>query len=139
MRLEVLMSVKLLMLVFWVVMLCGLTGRHQHFRKTYCLYLKMVPSMLVSAYNSTWQYNPEGTKKKKKKRAGIGAQSKINAFANVVAAQIVPGLLVLAIAYLGCNITLVLIAWFFAVTLITASYSGAMSNLVDIAPNLEGK
>ncbi|XP_069705488.1 sialin-like isoform X1 [Periplaneta americana] len=52
--------------------------------------------------------------------------------------QIVPGLLVLAIGYLGCNITLVLIAWFCAVTLITASYAGAMANVVDIAPNLAG-
>lgn len=50
-----------------------------------------------------------------------------------------PGLLVLAIGYLGCNITLVLIAWFFAVTLITASYAGAMASVVDIAPNLAGK
>jgi hypothetical protein len=61
------------------------------------------------------------------------------AVAAVVSAQIVPGLLVLAIGYLGCNITLVLIAWFFAVTLITASYAGAMANVVDIAPNLAGK
>ncbi|PNF40129.1 Sialin [Cryptotermes secundus] len=52
--------------------------------------------------------------------------------------QIVPGLLVLAIGYLGCNITLVLIAWFCAVTLITASYAGAMASVVDIAPNLAG-
>lgn len=74
----------------------------------------------------------------KKKHAGIGAHIKINAFANV-SAQIIPGLLVLAIAYLGCNITLVLIAWFFAVTLITASYAGAMASVVDIAPNLAGK
>jgi hypothetical protein len=51
----------------------------------------------------------------------------------------VPGLLILAIGYLGCNITLVLIAWFFAVTLITASYAGAMASVVDIAPNLAGK
>jgi hypothetical protein len=63
----------------------------------------------------------------------------MNAFVNIVSAQIVPGLLVLAIAYLGCNITLVLIAWFLAVTLITASYAGAMASVVDIAPNLAGK
>jgi hypothetical protein len=62
-----------------------------------------------------------------------------NAFATFVSAQIVPGLLVLAIGYLGCNITLVLIAWFCAVTLITASYAGAMASVVDIAPNLAGK
>ncbi|XP_049801254.1 sialin-like isoform X1 [Schistocerca nitens] len=52
--------------------------------------------------------------------------------------QIIPGLLVLAIGYLGCEIVLVLIAWFLAVTLITASYAGAMANVVDIAPNLAG-
>jgi hypothetical protein len=62
-----------------------------------------------------------------------------NAVTAVVSAQIVPGLLVLAIGYLGCNITLVLISWFFAVTLITASYAGAMASVVDIAPNLAGK
>ncbi|XP_019877715.2 sialin [Aethina tumida] len=52
--------------------------------------------------------------------------------------QVVPGLLVLLISYLGCDITLVLIVWFIAVTLITASYAGAMANVVDIAPNLAG-
>lgn len=50
-----------------------------------------------------------------------------------------PGLLLLAIGYLGCNVTLVLITWFLAVTLITASYAGAMASVVDIAPNLAGK
>ena len=54
-------------------------------------------------------------------------------------AQIVPGLLILAIGYLGCSVTLVLIAWFFAVTMITAAYAGAMASVVDIAPNLAGK
>ena len=57
----------------------------------------------------------------------------------IFSAQIVPGLLLLAIGYLGCSITLVLITWFFAVTLITASYAGAMASVVDIAPNLAGK
>ncbi|XP_073992750.1 major Facilitator Superfamily Transporter 17 [Rhodnius prolixus] len=52
--------------------------------------------------------------------------------------QVVPGLLVLLIGYLGCNITLVLVAWFIAVTLITASYAGAMANIVDIGPNFAG-
>ncbi|GLH13612.1 Uncharacterized protein GBIM_18146 [Gryllus bimaculatus] len=53
-------------------------------------------------------------------------------------AQIVPGFLLLAIGYLGCNIVPVLIAWFVAVTFITAAYAGAMANIVDIAPNLAG-
>lgn len=49
-----------------------------------------------------------------------------------------PGLLVLLISYLGCDINLVLVVWFLAVTLITASYAGAMANIVDIAPNFAG-
>ncbi|XP_055596408.1 sialin [Uranotaenia lowii] len=52
--------------------------------------------------------------------------------------QIVPGILVLMVGYLGYNIVLVLILWFVAVTFITASYAGAMANIVDIAPNLAG-
>ncbi|XP_008554081.1 sialin [Microplitis demolitor] len=52
--------------------------------------------------------------------------------------QVIPGLLVLLIGYLGCNIIIVLIVWFIAVTLITAAYAGAMANIVDIAPNLAG-
>ncbi|XP_034938553.1 sialin [Chelonus insularis] len=52
--------------------------------------------------------------------------------------QVIPGILVLLIGYLGCNIILVLIIWFIAVTLITAAYAGAMANIVDIAPNLAG-
>lgn len=55
-----------------------------------------------------------------------------------VAAQVVPGFLVLAIGYLGCHIELVLITWFLAVTLVTASYAGAMASVVDIAPNFAG-
>jgi hypothetical protein len=54
-------------------------------------------------------------------------------------AQIMPSLLLLAIGYLGCNVTLVLITWFFAVTLTTASFAGVMASVVDIAPNLAGK
>jgi len=33
---------------------------------------------------------------------------------------------------------LILVIWFVAVTLITASYAGAMANVVDIAPNFAG-
>ncbi|EZA59390.1 Vesicular glutamate transporter [Ooceraea biroi] len=52
--------------------------------------------------------------------------------------QVVPGILVILIGYLGCDIILVLIVWFVAVTLITAGYAGAMANIVDIAPNFAG-
>lgn len=52
--------------------------------------------------------------------------------------QVIPGILVLIIGYLGCDIVSVLILWFLAVTLITASYAGAMANVVDIGPNLAG-
>lgn len=52
--------------------------------------------------------------------------------------QIVPGVLVLLVGYLGYNIVVVLVLWFVAVTFITASYAGAMANIVDIAPNLAG-
>jgi len=54
-------------------------------------------------------------------------------------AQVVPGILVVLIGYLGCDIILVLIVWFVAVTLITAGYAGAMANIVDIAPNFAGE
>lgn len=52
--------------------------------------------------------------------------------------QIIPGILVLIVGYIYDNIIIVLIIWFIAVTLITASYAGAMANIVDIAPNLAG-
>ncbi|XP_063702245.1 sialin isoform X2 [Culicoides brevitarsis] len=52
--------------------------------------------------------------------------------------QIIPGLLVLLIGYLGDNIILILSIWFVAVSFITASYAGAMASIVDIAPNLAG-
>ncbi|KAI4478464.1 hypothetical protein M0804_011787 [Polistes exclamans] len=52
--------------------------------------------------------------------------------------QVIPGIFVLLIGYLGCNIILVAIIWFIAVILITASYAGAMANIVDIAPNFAG-
>ncbi|GLV37066.1 Major Facilitator Superfamily Transporter 17 [Carabus blaptoides fortunei] len=53
-------------------------------------------------------------------------------------AQVVPGLLCIVLVYSGCNVTLVLVVWFTAVTLITAAYAGAMANVVDIAPNFAG-
>lgn len=51
--------------------------------------------------------------------------------------QIIPGILALFIGY-STNITIILCIWFMAVTFITASYAGAMANIVDIAPNLAG-
>lgn len=53
-------------------------------------------------------------------------------------AQVVPGILVILISYLGCDIVAILVVWFIAVTMITAAYAGAMANVVDIAPNLAG-
>lgn len=50
----------------------------------------------------------------------------------------VPGVLVIIIGYLGCDINLILVVWFVAVTMITAAYAGAMANVVDIAPNFAG-
>ena len=52
--------------------------------------------------------------------------------------QIIPGLLVVLVGYLGTELVSVLIIWSIAVTMITASYAGAMANIVDIAPNLAG-
>ncbi|XP_012136630.1 sodium-dependent phosphate transport protein 4 isoform X4 [Megachile rotundata] len=52
--------------------------------------------------------------------------------------QVVPGIMLVLIGYLGCDIVLVLVVWFIAVTLITAAYAGAMANIVDIAPNFAG-
>ncbi|KAI4454412.1 solute carrier family 17 [Holotrichia oblita] len=53
-------------------------------------------------------------------------------------AQVVPGILVFLIPYLGCNYIIILVIWFIAVTMITAAYAGAMANVVDIAPNFAG-
>ncbi|CAD7001996.1 unnamed protein product [Ceratitis capitata] len=52
--------------------------------------------------------------------------------------QVVPGILIYWIGYIDHNIILLLVIWFVAVTFITASYAGAMANIVDIAPNLAG-
>lgn len=56
------------------------------------------------------------------------------------ASQIVPGLLCVCIGAMGqtTDIVVVLVIWFAAVTLITASYAGAMASIVDVAPNLAG-
>lgn len=52
--------------------------------------------------------------------------------------QIIPGLLVVLVGYMGKEIITVIIIWSIAVTMITASYAGAMASIVDIAPNLAG-
>lgn len=54
------------------------------------------------------------------------------------ASQILPGIMVVCIGYLGVDIVPVLVLWFCAVSLITAAYAGAMATIVDIAPNLAG-
>ncbi|KAL0275090.1 UNVERIFIED_CONTAM: hypothetical protein PYX00_003058 [Menopon gallinae] len=57
---------------------------------------------------------------------------------NTAISQVLPGLLLLLIGYLGCQLILVFILWFIAVILVTAAYAGAMASIVDIAPNLAG-
>jgi hypothetical protein len=44
-RFEVVMAVKMLFLFFWVVTSCGLIGRYQHFRETYCLHRQGWPAI----------------------------------------------------------------------------------------------
>jgi hypothetical protein len=39
-RFEVLTAVKMSVLFFWVVTLCGLVGKYQRFGGTYCLHLQ---------------------------------------------------------------------------------------------------
>jgi sugar phosphate permease len=52
--------------------------------------------------------------------------------------QIIPGLLVVLVGYMGKEIITVIIIWSIAVTMVTAAYAGAMASIVDIAPNLAG-
>lgn len=59
-------------------------------------------------------------------------------FLSSIIAQVVPGILVLVIGYLGCNFIAVMVVWFVAVSSITAAYAGAMVSIVDIAPNFAG-
>jgi hypothetical protein len=59
MRFEVIMMVEMSMLVFWVVVACGLVGKCQQcFGEAYCLHFQG-SALLVSTYKSTWHYNPE--------------------------------------------------------------------------------
>ncbi|XP_017065631.1 vesicular glutamate transporter 3 [Drosophila eugracilis] len=48
--------------------------------------------------------------------------------------QIIPGLLLYCIGYID-NVNILLTVWFIAVIFITASYAGAMANIIDLAPN----
>ncbi|XP_043063577.1 sialin isoform X1 [Drosophila ficusphila] len=48
--------------------------------------------------------------------------------------QIIPGLLIYCIGYID-NVHILLTVWFIAVIFITASYAGAMANIIDLAPN----
>jgi hypothetical protein len=66
-RFEVLIMM-ILKLVFWVLIICGLTCRYQHSGETYCLHLHsqswrqytgILVGMLVSTCKSTQCYNPE--------------------------------------------------------------------------------
>ncbi|XP_043661501.1 sialin isoform X2 [Drosophila teissieri] len=48
--------------------------------------------------------------------------------------QIIPGVLIYCIGYID-NVYILLTVWFIAVIFITASYAGAMANIIDLAPN----
>ncbi|KAH8260738.1 hypothetical protein KR038_010435, partial [Drosophila bunnanda] len=48
--------------------------------------------------------------------------------------QIIPGILLYCIGHID-NVHILLTVWFIAVIFITASYAGAMANIIDIAPN----
>jgi hypothetical protein len=52
-----------MLMLAWVVMLCGFMGRNEHSERTNCLALKMETvcssKMLVSTYKSTRYYTPE--------------------------------------------------------------------------------
>jgi hypothetical protein len=50
MRFEVLMTVKMLMLVYWVLTLCGPVGRYQRFGGTYCLHLHSIIAQKTNIY-----------------------------------------------------------------------------------------
>jgi hypothetical protein len=81
MRFEVLRAVKISMLVFWVVMPCGLVGRYQRFGGKYCFILQVTPAMkmkagcsieaLVSTDKSTLCCNPEHQQRHNKGHFGM--------------------------------------------------------------------
>jgi hypothetical protein len=62
-RFEILMAVKMSVLVFWVVMLCGLVGRYHHFEEHTVFFFRAeeavcLSKMLVCMYKFTWCYKP---------------------------------------------------------------------------------
>lgn len=54
-------------------------------------------------------------------------------------AQVVPGILVVIMGYLGCNVAVIVAVMYLAVMMIPAAFAGAMANPVDIAPNYAGQ
>ncbi|KAL7027872.1 hypothetical protein ACKWTF_005627 [Chironomus riparius] len=54
------------------------------------------------------------------------------------ASQIIPGLLILLVGYMGKEIVSVIIIWSIGIVLITAAYAGAMACIVDLSPNFAG-
>lgn len=57
------------------------------------------------------------------------------------ASQIIPGLLILLVGYMGsanCGIVSVIIVWSIGIILITSAYAGAMACIVDLSPNFAG-
>jgi hypothetical protein len=57
-RFDVLTETKMLMLIFWFIMPCGLVHRHQWFIETYCLYLQSWSSLSVKHWGLPT--NPHG-------------------------------------------------------------------------------
>jgi hypothetical protein len=58
---EVLIAVEVLIMVFWVVMLCSLMGSYHSFGVTWVLKMKVIQSceMMVTAYKTTKLHIPE--------------------------------------------------------------------------------
>jgi uncharacterized protein YqhQ len=57
-RFEVFMVVRMMMMFFWVLALCRLVSRFQHFGETYCQTV-CFSETLESTDESTWRQNPE--------------------------------------------------------------------------------
>ncbi|KAF5270566.1 hypothetical protein FQR65_LT05464 [Abscondita terminalis] len=49
--------------------------------------------------------------------------------------QILPAILVLALCHINCNVSLIATIWIFTEVCLTANFPGAVTNIVDIAPN----
>ncbi|KAF5270565.1 hypothetical protein FQR65_LT05463 [Abscondita terminalis] len=52
--------------------------------------------------------------------------------------QILPGILILALCYIKCNVPLIATIWVVMEVCLTANFSGAMTNIVDVSPNFTG-